>query len=64
MAAPMHSTTDTLTILNAVSDGLDVHSQSTMCTEAVCNIVLQVDRSEGVTPGSTINEVHVISLRG
>ena len=62
----MHSTTDTLTTLNAVSDGSDVRSQSTssLRTEAACNISLQVDGSEGVTPGSTINEVHVISLRG
>jgi hypothetical protein len=56
----------TLSTLNGVSDGLDVRSQSTssLCTEAACNISLQVGRSEGVTPGSTINEVHVISLRG
>jgi hypothetical protein len=47
-------------------DGLDVRSQSTssLCTEAACNISLQVGRGEGVTPGSTINEVQVISLRG
>lgn len=56
----------TLSTLNGVSDGLDVRSQgaSSLCTEAACNISLQVGRSEGVTPGSTINEVHVISLCG
>jgi hypothetical protein len=66
MAATMHSTTDTLSTLNGVSDGLDVRSQgrSSLCTEAACDISLQVGRSEGVTPGSTINKVHVISLRG
>jgi hypothetical protein len=66
MAATMHSTTDTLSTLNGVSDGLDVRSQgrNSLCTEAACNISLQVGRSEGVTPGSTIYEVHVISLRG
>jgi hypothetical protein len=55
-----------LSTLNGVSNGLDVRNRSTnsLCTEAACDISLQVDRSEGVTPGSTINEVHVISLRG
>lgn len=55
-----------LSTLNGVSDGLDVRGQSTssLCTEAACNISLQVGRSEGVPPGSTINEVHVISSRG
>ena len=66
MAATMHSTTDTLSTINGVSDGLDVRSQgkSSLCTEAACNISLQVGCSEGVTPGSTINEVHVIGSRG
>jgi hypothetical protein len=66
IAATMHSTTDILSTLNGVSDGLDVRGRSatSLCTEAACNISLQVDGSEGVTPGSTINEVHVISLRG
>ena len=56
----------TLSTLNGVSDGLDMRSRSTssLCTEAACNISLQLDRSKGVTPGSTINEVHVIGLRG
>jgi hypothetical protein len=62
----MRYSVDTLSTLNGVSDRLDVRSQSTssLCTGAACNISLQVDCSEGVTPGSTINEVHVISLRG
>lgn len=52
--------------LNGVLDGLDVRSRSTssLCTETARNISLQVDRSESVTSGSTINEVHVISLCG
>ena len=55
----------TLSTLNGVSDGLDVRSRSasSLCTEAPCNTSLQLDCSEGVTPGRTINEVHVISLR-
>lgn len=55
----------TLGTLNGVSDGLDVRSRSasSLCTEAACNTSLQLDRSEGVTAGRTINEVHVISLR-
>ena len=66
MVGAMHSTMDTLSILDGVSDGLDVSSQSTssLCTEAACNISLQVGCGEGITPGSTVNEVHVIGSRG
>lgn len=52
--------------LNGVLDGLDVRSRSTssLCVETACNTSLQFGRSEGITSGSTINEVQVISLRG
>jgi hypothetical protein len=50
----------------ALDDGLDVHRRgaNSLRTKDACNISLQVDRSEGLTPGSAINKVHVIGLRG